>query len=379
MKVVVAPDSFKGCLTALEVGEALKAGILSVCAEAVVDVVPMADGGEGTVRSLVDASAGQVLLAEVLDPLGRPVIAEYGLMGDGNTAVIEMAAASGLPLLADHERNPAITSTYGTGQLIKAALDQGARRLIIGIGGSATNDGGAGMAQALGARLLDGSGREIGRGGEALAAIASIDVSDMDRRLADAQVIVACDVTNPLTGPEGASAVYGPQKGATPDMVARLDRALSRYARVIREQLDVDVDKSEGAGAAGGLGAGLMAFLHAALRPGVEIVIEATHLADRMVGADLVVTGEGRLDSQTKRGKTPMGVARVARQLGIPVVGVAGQVSTDADELHDLGFCALVGITDGPMSLAESLQRAEALLQRTGARIIRLARLGIGC
>lgn len=379
VRVVVAPDSFKGCLTALEVGEALKAGILSVCAKADVDVVPMADGGEGTVRSLVDASGGQVLSAEVLDPLGRPVIAEYGLMGDGYTAVIEMAAASGLPLLADHERNPAITSTYGTGQLIKAALDRGAKRLIVGIGGSATNDGGAGMAQALGARLLDAAGRDIGLGGEALSSLASIDVSGMDRRLAGTEVIVACDVTNPLTGPEGASAVYGPQKGATPDMVARLDSALAHYAEVVREQLHVDVERSEGAGAAGGLGAGLMAFLHALLRPGVEIVIEATHLAERMVGADLVLTGEGRLDSQTKRGKTPMGVARVARQMGIPVVGVAGQVSADADELHDLGFAALIGITDGPMTLAESLQHAEILLHRTGARIMRLARLDIRC
>lgn len=376
VRIVVAPDSFKGCLTALEVGEALKRGILSVCSQAEVDVVPMADGGEGTVRSLVDASSGQVLEAEVLDPLGRPVKAEYGMMGDGYTAVIEMAAASGLPLLKDHERNPAITSTYGTGQLIRAALAAGAKRLIVGIGGSATNDGGAGMAQALGVRLLDSSGREIPRGGTALKQLATIDVSGMDPRLLALEVIVACDVTNPLVGPEGASAVYGPQKGATEDMIAELDGALTNYARVIREQLQRDVESKSGAGAAGGLGAGMMAFLNATLKPGVDIVIEATRFADRVAGSDLVLTGEGRLDSQTSRGKTPMGVARVANEVGVPVIGVAGQVGSDADVLHDLGFAALVSIADGPMSLAESLRRADELLQRTGARIMRLVRLG---
>lgn len=377
MRIVVAPDSFKGCLTALEVGEALKAGILSVCGGAEVDVVPMADGGEGTVRSLVDASSGRMFSVEVLDPLSRPVRAEYGLMGDGKTAVIEMAAASGLPLLKDHERNPAITTTYGTGQLIEAALDVGATRLIVGIGGSATNDGGAGMAQALGVRLVDESGRELERGGESLSRLGRIDVSGMDARLRSAEVTVACDVTNPLTGPEGAAAVYGPQKGATPDMVDTLDRALSHYAAVIRDQLGIDVAGAKGAGAAGGLGAGLMAFLKASLRPGVEIVIEATRLADRVAGADLVVTGEGRLDSQTRMGKTPMGVAMVAQELGVPVIGVAGQVAGDADILHDLGFAALIGITDGPMTLAESVRSAERLLKRTGERIMRLIKLGM--
>jgi len=377
VKIVIAPDSFKGCLTALQVGEALKAGILSVCRQAEVDVVPMADGGEGTVRSLVDASKGRILTAQVSDPLGRPVTAEFGLMGDGQTAVVEMAAASGLPLLKDHERNPAVTSTYGTGQLIRAALDAGAKRLIVGIGGSATNDGGAGMAQALGARLLDGSGREIPRGGLGLKDLATIDVSGMDPRLCDLEVIVACDVTNPLTGPEGASAVYGPQKGATPEMVVELDSALAHYARIIREQLGKDVENESGAGAAGGLGAGLMAFLNATLKPGVDIVIEATRLADRIAGSDFVITGEGRLDSQTRRGKTPMGVARVARELGVPVIGVAGQVAGDADALHDLGFVALVPIADGPMTLDESLSRASSLLQRTGARIMRLVTLGL--
>ncbi|NLU41181.1 MAG: glycerate kinase [Firmicutes bacterium] len=377
MKVVVAPDSFKGCLTALEVGEALKAGILSARRQAVVDVVPMADGGEGTVQSLVDASSGQVLRAEVLDPLGRPIMAEFGLMGDGKTAVIEMAAASGLPLLDDSERNPMVTTTYGTGQLIKAALDAGATKLIVGIGGSATNDGGAGMAQALGVKLLDEAGCEIGRGGGSLKRLARIGMSGIDPRIAGVEVVVACDVTNPLTGPNGASAVYGPQKGATPDMVEELDRALSHYADVIRQQLGVDIANVKGAGAAGGLGAGLMAFLRAALRPGVDIVIEATRLADRIAGADLVITGEGRIDSQTKMGKTPMGVARVAQQYGVPVIGVAGQVAADADVLHDLGFAALIGIVDGPMTLAESVRSAEKLLTRTGARIMRLIDVGM--
>ncbi|HOB91694.1 MAG: glycerate kinase [Bacillota bacterium] len=376
MRILIAPDSFKGCLTALEVGNALKDGILSVCSEAVVDVVPMADGGEGTVRSLVDASSGKILTAEVLDPLGRPVTAEYGIMGDGHTAVIEMAAASGLPLLKDYERNPRVTSTYGTGQLIEAALDAGATKLIVGIGGSATNDGGAGMAQALGARLLDRSGNEIQRGGAALKDLAAIDVSGMDSRLSDVEIIVACDVTNPLTGPKGATAVYGRQKGATEEMIEELDRALANYARVIREQLHKDVEDVSGAGAAGGLGAGMLAFLNAALRPGVDIVIEATRLADRVTGCDLVITGEGRLDSQTSHGKTPMGVARVARAQNVPVVGVAGQVAADAEVLYDLGFSALVPIADGPMTLEESFERAGELLRRTGARIMRLIGLG---
>ena len=378
MRVVVAPDSFKGCLTALEVGEALKAGILLVHRQAVVDVVPMADGGEGTVRSLVDASSGQVLRAEVLDPLGRPIVAEFGLMGDSKTAVIEMAAASGLPLLKEQERNPMATTTFGTGQLIKAALDAGATRLIVGIGGSATNDGGAGMAQALGVKLLDEAGREVGRGGGSLKRLARIDMSGMDPRIAGVEVTVACDVTNPLTGPDGASAVYGPQKGATPDTVEELDRALSHYADIILRQLGVDIAHVEGAGAAGGLGAGLIAFLRATLRPGVDIVIEATRLADRIAGADLIITGEGRLDSQTRMGKTPMGVARVAQQHGVPVVGVAGQVADDADVLHDLGFAALIGIVDGPMTLTESVRSAQKLLIRTGARIIRLIEVGMG-
>ena len=376
MKVVVAPDSFKGCLTALEVGEALKAGILSVFRQAVVDVVPMADGGEGTVRSLVDASSGRMLRAEVMDPLGRPIAAEFGLMGDGKTAVIEMAAASGLPLLEERERNPMITTTYGTGQLIKAALDTGATRLIVGIGGSATNDGGAGMVQALGVKLLDEDGFDIGMGGGSLTRVARIDMSGMDTRMAGVEVMVACDVTNPLTGPDGASAVYGPQKGATPEMVQELDEALSHYADVIRRQLGIDVAHVKGAGAAGGLGAGLMAFLRATLRPGIDTVIDATRLADQIADADLVITGEGRLDSQTRMGKTPMGVAKVAKAHGVPVVGVAGQVADDAEVLHDLGFAALIGITDAPMTLAESVRSAEKLLTRTGARIMRL--IGIG-
>jgi glycerate kinase len=292
--------------------------------------------------------------------------------------VIEMAAASGLPLLKEQERNPMATTTFGTGQLIKAALDAGATRLIVGIGGSATNDGGAGMAQALGVKLLDEAGREVGRGGGSLKRLARIDMSGMDPRIAGVEVTVACDVTNPLTGPDGASAVYGPQKGATPDTVEELDRALSHYADIILRQLGVDIAHVEGAGAAGGLGAGLIAFLRATLRPGVDIVIEATRLADRIAGADLVVTGEGRLDSQTRMGKTPMGVAKVAKEYGIPVIGVAGQVADDAEVLHDLGFAALIGIADAPMTLAESVRSAEKLLTRTGARIMRLIGVGIG-
>jgi glycerate kinase len=376
VRIVVAPDSFKGSVSALEAAQAIARGVRQVLPDVQVELVPMADGGEGTVQSLVDATGGQIVRATVTGPLGTPVPAFFGLLGDGQTAVIEMAAASGLPLVPPHQRNPLITTTRGTGDLIRAALDAGACKLIVGIGGSATVDGGAGMAQALGARLTDGGGQEIGPGGGELRRLAHVDVSNLDPRLAEVEVVVACDVTNPLTGPRGAARVYGPQKGATPTMVEILDDALVHYAAVIAADLGVAVRDVPGAGAAGGLGAGLMAFLHAQLRPGVEIVLEATRLRERIRGADLVITGEGQMDGQTVFGKTPIGVARAAQAEGVPVLALVGGTGDDYDAVYAYGMDAVLSIPVRPMSLGDAMSNAPALLAEAGARAMRLLRLG---
>lgn len=379
MKIVLAPDSFKGCLTAVEVCDALEKGIRRRFPEAEVVKVPMADGGEGTVQSLVDVSGGKVIEKTVHDPLGRRVKSFFGMMGDGRTAVIEMAAASGLPLLRQGERNPRLTSTIGTGELILEAIAMGARRVIMGIGGSATNDGGRGMAEALGVKFIGSDGNALGEpGGAALHDLASIDVSGLDERLAGVEFIVACDVDNPLTGPRGASAVYGPQKGATPADVEYLDAALANYALVVKRQLGKDVSEAPGAGAAGGLGAGLMTFCNASLRRGVEIVVEATGLTAKCKGADLVISGEGRTDFQTKFGKTPMGVAKAAKVHRIPVILISGSIAAGARDLYELGVEALFAIPNGPMTLESSLKDAEALLADAAENAVRLFAAGKG-
>lgn len=390
MKIVIAPDSFKGSLTALEVADAIKEGIKRVMPEAEIDEVPMADGGEGTVQALVDATAGQMITEEVCDPLGNQIEANFGILGDGKTAVIEMAAASGLPLVPEGKRNPMFTTTYGTGELIRAALERGCRKLIVGIGGSATVDGGAGMAQALGARLLDRDGVEVPRGGGGLEYLDRIDVSQLDPRVyagrdarAPAATVVACDVDNPLVGPRGGPEVYGPQKGATPEMVKRLDKYLDRYADIIKRDLGVDVKEVPGAGAAGGLGAGLMAFLNAELKSGIDIVIEAAGLEQHLLGspkaaapsarkiADLVITGEGKIDRQTIYGKTPIGVAKIAKKYGIPVIGIGGGIGDDASVVYENGIDALMSITSYPMSLETAMERAHDLLVDAAERTIR--------
>ncbi len=377
----MAPDSFKGCLTALEVCDAVACGVRRACPEATVVKVPMADGGEGTVQALVDATGGELLTQPVEGPLGDEVQALFGVMGDGATGVIEMAAASGLPLVPQDRRNPLLTSTYGTGQLMRAALRRGCRRLIVGIGGSATTDGGAGMAQALGVAFLDASGEAIHRvaGGD-LSRIAHVDTSGVDGRLKDVEIKVACDVDNPLYGPTGAAFIYGPQKGATAQMVSELDRGLRHYAAVLRADLGADVASVPGAGAAGGLGAGLLAFCNASLQRGVDIVLEAVGLVGHVAGADLVITGEGCIDGQTAFGKTPSGVARVAAAAGVPVVAVAGQVGPDARSLHAHGFTALHSIATGPMSLQEAMEpaRAREMLRFAGEQILRTATIGAG-
>ncbi|GHD64726.1 glycerate kinase [Jeongeupia chitinilytica] len=358
MKIVIAPDSYKESLSALDVAIQIEAGMREVWPDADYVKLPVADGGEGTVAAMVDALEGRLVHTGVTGPLGDCVQAFYGLSGDGRTAVIEMAAASGLALVPPSLRNPLQTTTYGTGELIRAALDAGARRFIIGIGGSATNDGGAGMVQALGARLLDRDGREIGFGGGALARLALIDVSGLDPRLAECRIDVACDVDNPLTGPKGASHVFGPQKGATPEIVAQLDANLAHYASVIGHDLGVHVDTVPGAGAAGGMGAAMLAFLKATLRPGIEIVMEAVGLDAIVADCDLVITGEGRIDSQTIHGKTPIGVARVAKRHGKPVIGIAGCLTPDVGIVHEHGIDAVFSVLYHACSVDEALARA---------------------
>ncbi|MEN3931223.1 glycerate kinase [Microvirga sp. W0021] len=345
MKIVIAPDSYKESLTALEVANEIEAGFREVFPEATYVKLPVADGGEGTVQAMVEATDGKRIEVQVMGPLGSPVDAFYGLTGDGKTAVIEMAAASGLMLVPKEKRNPLITTTYGTGELIKHALDAGARNFILGIGGSATNDGGAGMAQALGAKLLDDNGKELASGGGALEKLSRIDISGLDERLSGCIFNVACDVDNPLCGPRGASAIFGPQKGATPEMVSFLDANLRRFADIIQRDLGADVADVAGAGAAGGLGAGMMAFLKgSSLRPGSEIVTDAVGLDAAVRDADLVVTGEGRIDGQTIFGKTPIGVARVAKRHNKPVIGIAGSLNRDAAIVHDHGIDAVFSV-----------------------------------
>ena len=372
MRIVIAPDSYKGSLSALGVAQAMERGILRVFPDAEVCTIPMADGGEGTVDALLAATGGERRLSEVSDPLGKRITAQWGVLGDGCTAVIEMAAASGLTLQAAEQRNPRITSTHGTGELMRAALDAGLRKIILGIGGSATNDGGAGMARSLGARFLDGDGHELPDGGAALAGLQRIDLSLLDPRLRDTEITVACDVDNPLCGPRGASAVFGPQKGATPAMVAELDAALAHFAAVAQNATGRDIAEQAGAGAAGGLGAGLLFFTLAQLKPGVDIVLDAVGFSDLVKDADFVITGEGCTDFQTAFGKAPVGVARCAKQFGIPVFCLSGSLGHGADDVLALGIDVVLSIGERPMTLAESMGAASALIETATARLCRV-------
>lgn len=373
---MIAPDSFKGSLPSIEAARRLAAGLQRALPEARFRLIPIADGGEGTVDALIAAVGGHKEKVTVCGPLGEPVEAFFGLLGDGKTAVVEMAAASGLHLVPESARDPRRATTRGTGELILAALNAGCERLLIGIGGSATNDGGAGMAQALGVRLLDAAGEELPPGGAALARLDRIDTSGIDPRVARARIDVACDVDNPLTGPEGASAVYGPQKGATPEMVEELDAALSHYAGVIERDVGIRVRDVPGAGAAGGLGAGLLAFTPARMRRGAEWIVETAGLEEAVREADLVITGEGRMDGQTSRGKAPLGVASVARKHGKPVLAVVGGASPDADALVDEYFEAILAPWQRPISLEEAMTGAAEALEALGERLGRLLRLG---
>ncbi|MDT8858877.1 glycerate kinase [Alkalihalobacillus sp. MEB130] len=343
-------------MTALQVANAIEEGMKEVLPNVEYVKIPMADGGEGTVQSLVDATGGTVEYTTVTGPLGDKVEAFYGLFGDGKTAVIEMAAASGLELVPSQERNPMVATTYGTGELISIALDQGVERIIIGIGGSATNDGGAGMIQALGGRLLDAEGNAIPFGGAGLARLDRIDLTHLDKRLAHVTVDVACDVDNPLTGPKGASAIYGPQKGATKEQIEVLDANLAHYARVISRDVGKDIEEVPGSGAAGGLGAGLLAFLPAELRRGGDLVIEATKLEEAVRDSDLVITGEGGINHQTIHGKTPICVAKTAKKYDVPVIALAGSLTDDYSNVYDHGIDAIFSIVPGAVTLEEALK-----------------------
>jgi glycerate kinase len=363
MRILIAPQEFKGTLTARRAAEAIARGLRAALPDAELDLLPMADGGPGTLDVLVEATRGRIMQTTVRGPLGAPVRARWGVLGDGRTAVVEMAEASGLVLVPEAERDPRRATTSGTGELLRAALQAGHRRIIVGVGGSATNDGGAGLAQALGARLLDGQGSDLAPGGAALAQLQRIDASALDARLRGSEIVIAADVTNPLCGPDGASLVYGVQKGASDAVARELDAALGHFADVVKRDLGIDSADVPGAGAAGGLGYGLLVFCGATVRPGFDVVAEAAGFSERLARADLAVTGEGRLDRQTAFGKTAAGVARAARAAGKPVVAIAGSVTeSEAAQLFDAVFT----LTPDLASAEEALARAGELLARAG-------------
>ncbi|MDO4638603.1 MAG: glycerate kinase [Leptotrichia hongkongensis] len=364
MKVVISPDSFKESMSAKEVCDCVERGILSIFPEWEIKKVPMADGGEGTLESLIDATNGKIYNEETLNPLGEKIISKYGILGDKNIAIIEMASTSGIELIPSEKRNPYITTTYGTGQLMLKALDHDVERIILGIGGSATTDGGAGMLQALGAKLTDENGREIGFGGFELGKLAKIDFSNLDERLRKVEILVACDVSNPLTGKNGAAHVFGPQKGATPQMVEVLDNNLSHYAKIVKRDLNMEINDVQGAGAAGGLGAGLLT-LGGILKKGIEIVIDAADLEEKLKDADLVITGEGGMDKQTIYGKTPFGVAELAKKYNIPVIGIAGNLGNGYEILYDNGFDAIFSIMPGVRTLETALASGNVNVENT--------------
>ena len=375
MKIVIAPDSFKESLTALEVANAIETGFKRIFPNAEYVKLPMADGGEGTVQSLVDATQGRLIETEVTAPLGNQVKSFFGLSGDGKTAIIEMAAASGLHLVPMGKRNPCQTTSFGTGELIKQALDLGVQHIILGIGGSATNDGGAGMLQALGLRLLDKNGQSIGFGGAALSNLAEIQMADLDPRLQQVQIEVACDVNNPLCGERGASAIFGPQKGATPKMVKELDAALAHFAKIAERDCGKKIKEQPGAGAAGGMGGGLLLLPNVQLKAGVQIVLDNLKFADQAKEADLVITGEGRMDAQSVLGKTPIGVARIAKQFNKPVIAIVGCLREDYEVVYEHGIDAVFPIIRNLGDLPTILKQGEQNLTSTAQNVARLLSL----
>ena len=376
MKIVVAPQAFKGSLSATEVGNSMIKGIENVISNSTNLLVPIADGGDGTLETLVESSQGKINLIKVTGPLGEQQNSAWGALGRNKTAIIEMARSSGLALVPINKLNPLISTTYGLGEVILDALDQGYRDFIIGIGGSATNDAGAGMAQALGAKLLDSNGNELPFGGESLSKLNSINIDGIDTRIKESNFAIACDVNNPLTGPEGASAIYGPQKGATPEMVNTLDQALTNFAKIVEKDLRIKINNVEGSGAAGGLGGGLIAFLNGKLRKGVDIVLDFVDIDKALINTNLVITGEGQLDFQTIYNKAPIGVAKRAKHLGIPVIAISGSLGENFSVVHEHGIDAASSIVSKPMTLEEASKNAPELISTATEQALRYMKIG---
>ena len=370
-KILISPQEFKESLTGLEVANAIQEGINKADSKIKTNLVPVADGGDGTLQTMVDVTGGKIITETVRDPLGRNIDSVWGKLGDDNSAVIEMAKASGLALLNENEKSATLTSTYGTGQLFKFALDQGIKNFIIGIGGSATNDGGAGFVSALGAKLYDENGKEVESNGISLSSIRDIDMSNFDKRVKNTSVRVACDVTNPLCGNEGASAIFGPQKGANPEEVNLLDKNLLHWASLIKDQLGKDILNVPGAGAAGGLGAGLMAFTDAELSIGANIVLDSLNYDEHLRDVDLVIVGEGSTDKSTQFNKSPVAVAMRAKKLGIPVICLSGSVGQGYSESRDLGISSFFSIVSGPTELKYAIENAHELIVKSTEEIIR--------
>lgn len=372
-KIVIAPDSFKESMAAIEVADAIERGFAKVFPNTTVfDKIPMADGGEGTTEALVNALNASYRKVSVKNPINKTITASYGYAYETNTAIIDMASASGLDLIAEEDKNPLITTSYGTGQLINDAIEQGAQHIILGIGGSATNDGGVGMLSALGCKFLDSDNQTLKAGGAALAKLSHIDMSNLNPKLKDTTIEVACDVTNPLLGKYGASEIYGRQKGATEDMIKQLDAALTRYHDVIEQQLNVSVKDIEGAGAAGGLGTGLLAFLNANLAKGIDIVLKETQFTQRVKDADLVITGEGKMDHQTIYGKTPIGVSHAAQRFNVPVIAIAGSLGEGYQAVYEHGISSVFSILQQPCSLSDALENGRKYMEQTAENIARL-------
>lgn len=377
MKIIIAIDSFKGSLSSNELNESLEKGIRKIYSQAEIIKIPIADGGEGTVEALVQGTGGEFIQMEVKNPLMKNIIATYGILGDKKTAIIEMASASGLPLIAPEERDPLKTTTFGTGELVKDAIQKGCREFILGIGGSATNDGGLGMMQALGFKLFGKNGEELGYGGEIMEKVVSIDSSNALKELKECNFLVACDVDNPFYGPKGAAHIFSRQKGADDEAVEILDRGLEVLSKTLHQIFGKEIGNLPGAGAAGGLGGGLVAFLDATLKPGVDIILEEVGLEKHLEGTDFIITGEGRMDFQTVMGKAPIGVAKLAKKYDIPVIGITGSIGTGAEKTHDFGIESFFSIMDSPMTLEDAMNKenAKRLVEQGVQEIFRLIRV----
>ena len=371
MNIVVAPDSFKECLSSKKVAKAMSRGILKVMPRAEVFEIPISDGGEGLLEAILSNTEGRLVSIEVMNPVSNPIKTTYGVLNDNKTAIIEMAKASGLELITEDEKNPLVTTTYGTGQLIKHALDQGCTKIIIGIGGSATNDGGVGLVKALGGKFLNSKGEELTDGGGILGQLYRIDISKLDKRISDCEILVACDVSNPLIGPNGASWVYGKQKGGSNEDLELLDKNLSHYAAVIKRDLGIDISDVPGSGAAGGTGAALMAFLKADLVHGIELILKTIEIEKYIEKADLVLTGEGKIDEQTLNGKTIMGITSMAKKHNVPVIVLSGKVGDKIERIYEMGVCGIYSIVNQPMKLSEAISGAATLIEDCTMNIMR--------